>query len=108
MNGSQRKKPQYAARGVKDMTMAQTSINVFWLRKGDFDTMREKVLDFLIERGYATTENIAFHFRVNPSDVSGRITELREMGLVIKGGQTRTRRGNLCSIWYPLRQAVAL
>jgi Mn-dependent DtxR family transcriptional regulator len=50
-------------------------------------------------RGAATLEDVARDLGVPVHCISGRITELKQMGRIVKGGIAVTSAGNTCSVY---------
>ncbi len=61
---------------------------------------QEIVFDFIKSCGEhgATTDEIAVHFDGNPNDYSGRVSELKIKGRIVKCGTRPTRSGNPAAI----------
>lgn len=49
---------------------------------------RKKVLEIIRKYRAITCEEIAVEMGVVPSSISGRVTELKKMGIIIVGGKT--------------------
>jgi hypothetical protein len=67
---------------------------------------RRRVFRFIRSRGQygATTDEVAAVFRVDPNAVSGRLTELKRDGLVVKSGVRRpTRSGSMAAVVVAVR-----
>ena len=65
------------------------------------DVQRQKVLAFIVEQGLkgATTDEIAAAWNVGSNSCSGRMTELRKMGLIVQVGTRYTRMMRMAAVF---------
>ena len=70
---------------------AATSVDAHCRITAELPERRRQVLEWIRSRGVlgATVHEVAAHFGVSPNVVSGRLTELRVAGLILKNGARR-------------------
>jgi predicted transcriptional regulator len=79
--------------------MEQTSLDAYDKVKQWKSEAHERIYGIIQRRQAATLQDIAQEMNVPDHVISGRISELKEMGRIFVSGRSKTNGGNSCSVY---------
>ena len=79
--------------------MEQTSLDAYEKVKQWKSEAHERIYGIIQRRTSATLQDIAREMNVPDHVISGRISELKEMGRIMVSGRTTNNDGNSCSVY---------
>ena len=79
--------------------MEQTSLDAYDKVKQWKTEAHERIYVIIKRRAAATLQDIAQEMNVPDHVISGRISELKEMGRIFVSGRTMNNAGNSCSVY---------